>query len=292
MRTYEFDVISHIATSLCNAYHTTVLEFCSLLLLHDMNARMNQNRILSVSFLCLLLQGASSFSLPSSSYSSSSHLVVHNVKENHLRDSDATTRTVSRSTTATSLQFQQRRGARLLHGDHHHDHGTSLHMMDTSHLLSIEAISTPSLSLSLSPAIITNLSTQLSPLINITPAEAEALAGPFFGLSLFPYLAFLFFLNVPENDTPKGVTIGFATCLVFVFLTIPAAIAAKVLYGVSLADSDWLHGSAESMSTVTNLGTAVAFRRALRGRNCCILCTRTCNNVHIMYPILSYRRSR
>ena len=52
----------------------------------------------------------------------------------------------------------------------------------------------------------------------------------------------------------------------FVFLTIPAAIAAKVLYGVSLADSDWLHGSAESLLTVTNLVTVVAFRQAMRGK--------------------------
>mmetsp|Transcript_8806 Transcript_8806/g.16626 ORF Transcript_8806/g.16626 Transcript_8806/m.16626 type:complete len:524 (-) Transcript_8806:2465-4036(-) len=102
--------------------------------------------------------------------------------------------------------------------------------------------------------------------LDITPVEAETLAGPFFGLSLFPYLAFLYFLNVPENDTPKGVTVGFAACLVFVFLTIPAAIAAQVLYGVSLADSDWLHGSAESLLTMTNLVTVVAFRQALRGK--------------------------
>jgi len=97
-------------------------------------------------------------------------------------------------------------------------------------------------------------------------ATAEALAGPFFGASLFPYLAFLYFLDVPVNNTPKGVTVGFATCLLFVFLTIPAAIAAKVLYGISLADSDWLHGSAESLLTVTNLVTVVAFRQALNAK--------------------------
>lgn len=102
--------------------------------------------------------------------------------------------------------------------------------------------------------------------LDITPVEAETLAGPFFGLSLFPYLAFLYLLNVPQNDTPKGVTVGFAACLVFVFLTIPAAIAAQVLYGVSLADSDWLHGSAESLLTMTNLVTVVAFRQALQGK--------------------------
>ena len=93
--------------------------------------------------------------------------------------------------------------------------------------------------------------------------EAEALAGPFFGASLLPYLAFLYFLDVKENKTPKGITVGFATCLLFVFLTIPAAIGAQVWYGVSLADSDWLHGSAESLLTITNLVTVVAFRQAL-----------------------------
>jgi Protein of unknown function (DUF3593)/Protein of unknown function (DUF2499) len=95
---------------------------------------------------------------------------------------------------------------------------------------------------------------------------AEALAGPFFGASLFPYLAFLYFLSRDENQCPKGVTVGFATCLLFVFLTIPAAIASKLIYGVSLADCDWLHGSAESMLTITNLVTVIAFRQALSAK--------------------------
>mmetsp|Transcript_12794 Transcript_12794/g.19829 ORF Transcript_12794/g.19829 Transcript_12794/m.19829 type:complete len:474 (+) Transcript_12794:34-1455(+) len=101
-------------------------------------------------------------------------------------------------------------------------------------------------------------------LTSINQDQAEALAGPLFGASLFPYLAFLYFLNVEENNCPKGVTVGFATCLLFVFLTIPAAIAAKLLYGASLADADWLHGSAESLLTITNLVTVVAFRQALQ----------------------------
>lgn len=102
--------------------------------------------------------------------------------------------------------------------------------------------------------------------LSIGRDEAETIAGPFFGASLFPYLAFLYFLNVKENETPKGVTVGFATLLLFVFLSIPAAIAAQVNYGVSLADSDWLHGSAESMLTITNLVTVVAFRQALNAK--------------------------
>jgi Protein of unknown function (DUF3593)/Protein of unknown function (DUF2499) len=111
-------------------------------------------------------------------------------------------------------------------------------------------------------ADIPSLSTMTSWLY-ISRDQAEQLAGPFFGASLFPYLAFLWLLARPENNTPKGVTVGFATCLLFVFLTIPAAIAAQVLYGISLADSDWLHGSAESLLTITNLVTVVAFRQAL-----------------------------
>ena len=106
----------------------------------------------------------------------------------------------------------------------------------------------------------------VSQLAAIDKDTADALAGPFFGLSLFPYLAFIYFLNLEENDCPKGVTVGFSACLLFVLLTIPAAIAAKVLYGVSLADCDWLHGSAESMLTITNLATVIPFRQALNAK--------------------------
>jgi hypothetical protein len=99
--------------------------------------------------------------------------------------------------------------------------------------------------------------------LSIDKSAAETLAGPLFGASLFPYLAFLFFLSRDENECPKGVTVGFASCLSFVFGTIPAAIAAQIFFGVSLADSDWLHGSAELLLTVTNLITVMAFRQAL-----------------------------
>lgn len=98
---------------------------------------------------------------------------------------------------------------------------------------------------------------------SLTPAQAEQLAGPFFGASLFPYLAFLYFLNAPQSSTPRGVVVGFAWCLIFVFGTIPGAIAAKLQFGVSLSDCDWLHGSAESLLTVTNLLIVLAFRDAL-----------------------------
>ena len=130
--------------------------------------------------------------------------------------------------------------------------------------------SQPQRQMIIDPSSVTSSSTTLSFLNDLNTAlttmdqtSAETIAGPFFGASLFPYLGFLFFLQVPQNNTPKGVTVGFATCLLFVFLTIPAAIGAKVWYGASLADCDWLHGSAESLLTITNLVTVVAFRQAL-----------------------------
>ena len=46
---------------------------------------------------------------------------------------------------------------------------------------------------------------------------------------------------------------GFYFLLVFVFATIPAGIYAKNVYGTSLSNVDWLHGTAESMLTITNL---------------------------------------
>lgn len=131
-----------------------------------------------------------------------------------------------------------------------------------SHLMSpSELVASASATLNLSSGL-----DSLSQALSMTPNQADALAGPLFGASLFPYLAFLYFLSRPQAACPKGVTVGFATCLLFVFLTIPAAIAAKVMYGVSLADSDWLHGSAESLLTLTNLVTVVAFRQALQAK--------------------------
>ena len=41
--------------------------------------------------------------------------------------------------------------------------------------------------------------------------------------------------------------------LVFVAITIPAGIYAKVHYGEELANVDWLHGSAEVFLTLSNI---------------------------------------
>jgi len=95
-----------------------------------------------------------------------------------------------------------------------------------------------------------------------TAAEWEQLEGGLFGASLLPYLAFLYFLA--RTDLPPLAQKGFQFLLVFVFASIPAAIAAKVLYGEVLANVDPIHGAAESLLTVTNLILVLGMRRGIR----------------------------
>jgi hypothetical protein len=83
-----------------------------------------------------------------------------------------------------------------------------------------------------------------------------------FGLSLFPYLGFLWFLT-RSRQTPRLALIGFYMTLVFVAVTIPAGIYAQVHYGTSLANVDWLHGSAESFLTLANILVVLGFREAI-----------------------------
>ncbi len=83
-----------------------------------------------------------------------------------------------------------------------------------------------------------------------------------FGLSLFPYLAFLWFLG-KSGQTPKIALRGFYLLLVFVVVTIPAGIYAKVAYGAELANVDWLHGSAESFLTLSNVVVVWGFSKAI-----------------------------
>lgn len=83
-----------------------------------------------------------------------------------------------------------------------------------------------------------------------------------FALSLFPYLGFLWFMT-RSGETPKLALIGFYVLLIFVVVTIPAGIYAQNHYGESLANVDWLHGSAELFLTLSNILVVVGFRQAL-----------------------------
>ncbi len=84
-----------------------------------------------------------------------------------------------------------------------------------------------------------------------------------FALSLFPYLGFLWFLT-RSKLTPPLALVGFYMTLVFVGVTIPAGIYAKVHYGQELANVDWLHGGAEFFLTLANVLVVFGFWQALQ----------------------------
>ncbi|CAL1386480.1 unnamed protein product [Linum trigynum] len=93
--------------------------------------------------------------------------------------------------------------------------------------------------------------------------DSQSIAPQLFALSLFPYIAFLYFLT--KSKTAPGLTLfGFYFLLAFVGATIPAGIYAKVQYGTSLSNVDWLHGGAESLLTLTNIFIVLGLRQALR----------------------------
>ncbi|MBZ8182498.1 MAG: DUF3593 domain-containing protein [Oscillatoria sp. PMC 1051.18] len=86
-----------------------------------------------------------------------------------------------------------------------------------------------------------------------------------FAISLFPYLGFLWFIT-RSGKTPRLALIGFYVLLIFVAVTIPAGIYSQKVYGESLANVDWLHGSAELFLTLSNILVVLGFRQAILAR--------------------------
>lgn len=84
--------------------------------------------------------------------------------------------------------------------------------------------------------------------------------APLFALSLFPYLAFLWWAW-RSGRIPRLARIGFALTLLFVAVTIGAALVAEGHYGRQLADVDPLHGGAEAFLTLSNLLVLLGFSR-------------------------------
>ena len=93
--------------------------------------------------------------------------------------------------------------------------------------------------------------------------QLDNLAGPAFAASLFPYLAFLFFLNQPRNRLADTAKTGFTTLLVFVAATVVASILATKGFNSKLADVDWLHADAEQLLTLTNVLEVVGLKATL-----------------------------
>lgn len=95
--------------------------------------------------------------------------------------------------------------------------------------------------------------------------QAGNINGVLFQSSLPAYLVFLYFLGYHKNNTPPLVQFGFSFLLLFVASTIPSGIMSKSTYSLILADSDWIHGTAESLLTCTNIMIVLGFRGALAG---------------------------
>ncbi|MEB3276351.1 MAG: DUF3593 domain-containing protein [Cyanobacteriota bacterium] len=89
--------------------------------------------------------------------------------------------------------------------------------------------------------------------------------APLFALSLLPYLAFLWWARQVKGFPPLALR-GFGLTLVFVAVTIGAALIAQQQFGRQLADVDALHGGAESFLTLANLLVAAGFALAARAQ--------------------------
>jgi heme A synthase len=87
--------------------------------------------------------------------------------------------------------------------------------------------------------------------------------APFFGISLLPYLAFLWW-SWRSKRMPRLALWGFAMTLVFVAVTIVAAVVAERVFAHQLADVDVLHGGAEVFLTLSNVLVLIGFSRRER----------------------------
>ncbi|WP_094553973.1 DUF3593 domain-containing protein [Synechococcus sp. 1G10] len=96
--------------------------------------------------------------------------------------------------------------------------------------------------------------------MNVLEVLASVDPGPLFVLSLLPYLAFLRWAGASGRFPPLALR-GFQFTLVFVAVTIGAAVVAEQRYGQQLADVDPLHGGAEVFLTVANLLVLWGFSR-------------------------------
>mgnify|MGYP006275237987 CR=1 FL=1 len=96
--------------------------------------------------------------------------------------------------------------------------------------------------------------------VSLMNALAQVDPAPLFGLSLFPYLAFLWW-SWRSGRMPRLALWGFAGTLLFVAVTIVAAVVAEGHYGQQLADVDGLHGGAEAFLTLSNVLVLMGFSR-------------------------------
>jgi hypothetical protein len=98
--------------------------------------------------------------------------------------------------------------------------------------------------------------------MSVPSVPLAALAGidpaPLFVLSLIPYLAFLWWAS-RVRAFPRLALRGFQLTLLFVAVTIVAAVVAQLRFGRQLADVDPLHGGAEAFLTLSNALVMLGF---------------------------------
>ncbi|WP_197461081.1 MULTISPECIES: DUF3593 domain-containing protein [unclassified Synechococcus] len=90
--------------------------------------------------------------------------------------------------------------------------------------------------------------------------------SPLFALSLFPYLIFLYYLG-QRRLLPTLSRRGFQLTLLFVGITIGAALIAELKFGAELVAVDPLHGGAEAFLTLSNaviIAGLIGYQKALR----------------------------
>lgn len=103
------------------------------------------------------------------------------------------------------------------------------------------------------PPIIQSVEAASSSVLLSFTDQGQNLAGIFFQASLLPYLLFLYFLSFRANRISDLGNFGFQFILLFVISTIPSGILSRSIYEQSLANTDWLHGGAETLLTVANV---------------------------------------
>ncbi len=89
--------------------------------------------------------------------------------------------------------------------------------------------------------------------------------GPFFILSLIPYIFFLIFAQKSQLIPPLALW-GFRFTLVFVAVTVVLAVIAKIYFSDELTNIDPLHGIAESFLTLSDALIAYGFLRMYQSK--------------------------
>jgi len=91
---------------------------------------------------------------------------------------------------------------------------------------------------------------------------ADVDPSPFFAVSLLPYLLFLRLISRSRSVHPLSL-LGFQLTLLFVVVTIGAAIIALTVFDSELVGIDSLHGGAEAFLTLSNALVVAGLLRRL-----------------------------